>query len=113
MAQDIPQLIASARGFLASQAYGSDERPVLIAIVDQLEKTHEALKPFATAQMDDANGEKFADWQVQHDSDGVTLNWDPDFENGATLTIGQFRRAHAAFHGETIIPESTKMEGAA
>lgn len=49
MAQDIPQLIASARGFLTSQAYGSDERTVLIAIVDQLEKTHAALKPFANA----------------------------------------------------------------
>ncbi|VVT20515.1 hypothetical protein SPHINGO391_470078 [Sphingomonas aurantiaca] len=100
MAQDIPQLIASARGFLTSQAYAADERPVLIAIVDQLEKTHAALKPFATAQMEDAHGEKLAEWHAQHDSDGVTLNWDPDFENGSTLTIGQFKRAHAAFQGE-------------
>lgn len=100
MALDITQLIATARGFLASQAYAADERPVLIAIVDQLEKAHAALKPFATAQMEDANGEKLTDWQAQHDSDGVTLNWDPDFENGSTLTIGQFKRASAAFNGE-------------
>ncbi len=100
MAQDIPQLIATARGFLTSQAYAADERPVLVAIVDQLEKTHAALKPFATAQMEDAHSEKLADWQAQHDSDGVTLNWDPDFENGSTLTIGQFKRASAAFKGE-------------
>ena len=49
MAQDIPQLIASARGFLTSQAYGSDERTVLIAIVDQLEKAHLALRLFTGA----------------------------------------------------------------
>ena len=100
MAQDIPQLIASARGFLTSQAYGSDERPVLLAIVDQLEKTHAALKPFATARMETENGEKVADWHAQHDSEGVSLTWDPDFENESTLTIGQFKRARAAFQGE-------------
>lgn len=100
MAQDIPQLIASARGFLANQAYAADERPVLLAIVDQLEKTYAALKPFATARMETENGEKVADWHKQHDSEGVSLTWDPEFENESTLTIGQFKRARAAFQGE-------------
>lgn len=53
MAQDIPQLIASARGFLTSQAYGSDERTVLIAIVDQLEKTHIPEKRVAEVMSED------------------------------------------------------------
>jgi hypothetical protein len=100
MAKDIPQLIASARGFLTSQAYGADERPVLIAIVDQLEKTHAALKPFATIRMDTEDGEQIANWHEQHDSEGVSLTLDPDFENGSTLTIGQFKGARAAFQGE-------------
>ena len=43
MAQDTTQLIATARSFLASMAYSADERPVLVAIVDQLERTHAAL----------------------------------------------------------------------
>lgn len=111
MAQDIPQLIADARTLLATLPYQTTERLTLLATVEHLEKTHAALKPFATAQMDEANGEKLADWQAQHDSDGVTLNWDPDFENGSTLTIGQFKRASAAFRGVTIIPESTKTGG--
>jgi hypothetical protein len=46
------------------------------------------------------NGEKVADWHEQHDSEGVSLTWDPDFENESTLTIGQFKRARAAFKGE-------------
>ncbi len=100
MAQDIPQPIASSRGFLTSQDYGADERPVLIAIVDQLEKTRAALEPFATARMTTEDGEKVADWPAQHDSEGVSLAWDPDFENESTLTIGQFKRARAAFQGE-------------
>lgn len=49
MAQDIPQLITAARGFLATMAYSADEHPVFVAIVDQLEKAHAALKPFANA----------------------------------------------------------------
>lgn len=100
MAQDIPQLITAARGFLTSQAYGSDERTVLIAIVEQLEKTRAAIKPFATARIDDEGGRKLADWHEQHDSDGVSLRWDPEFELESTLTIGQFKRARAAFQGE-------------
>jgi len=100
MAQDVPQLIATARGFLTSMAYSADERPVLIAIVDQLEKTRAALKPFATARMGDDRGETVADWNEQHDSDGVSLRWDPEFDDGSTLTIGQFKRARAAFQGE-------------
>lgn len=100
MAQDIPLLIATARGFLASHAYAANERPVLIAIVDQLEKAHAALKPFATARMETDNGEKIADWHAQHDSEGVSLTWDPDFENESTLTIGQFKRARAAYKGD-------------
>lgn len=100
MAQDIAQLIATARRFLASMAYSSDERPVLVAIVDHLEKTHAALKPFATARIETENGEKVADWHQQHDSEGVSLTWDPDFENKSTLTIGQFKRARSAFQGE-------------
>jgi len=43
MAQDTTQLIATARGYLTSMAYSADERPVLVAIVDQLERTHAAL----------------------------------------------------------------------
>lgn len=43
MAQDIAQLITTGRGFLGSMAYSADERPVLVAIVDQLERTHAAL----------------------------------------------------------------------
>ena len=45
MAQDVTQLIATARGYLTSMAYSADERPVLVAIVDQLERTHAALTP--------------------------------------------------------------------
>jgi len=100
MAQDIPQLIADARTLLATLPYQATERLTLLATVEQLERMHAALKPFATAQMEDAHGEKLADWQAQHDSDGVTLNWDPDFAGGSTLTIGQFKRARAAFRGE-------------
>ena len=60
----------------------------------------EALKPFATARMETESGEKVADWHEQHDSEGVSLTWDPDFKNESTLTIGQFKRARAAFQGE-------------
>ncbi len=60
----------------------------------------EALKPFATARIDHASGEKLTDWHAQHDSEGVMLTWDPDFDSGSTLTIGQFKRARAAFKGE-------------
>lgn len=85
---------------LSTLPYQATERLTLLAAVEQLEKTHAALKPFATAQMEDAHGEYLDAWQAQHDSDGVALNWDPDFENGSTLTIGQFKRARAAFQGE-------------
>lgn len=40
MAQDIPQLIADARGFLAKMAYASDERTVLLSVVNTLAATH-------------------------------------------------------------------------
>lgn len=100
MAQDIPQLIADARTLLATLPYQATERLTLLATVEQLEKTHAALKPFATARMETENGEKVADWHAQHDSEGVSLTWDPDFENESALTIGQFKRARAAFQGE-------------
>ena len=99
MAQDVVQLIATARGYLTSMAYSADERLALIAIVDHLETTRAALKPFVTARMGDDRGEKLADWADQHDSDGVSLRWDPEFDDGSTLTIGQFKRARAAFQG--------------
>jgi hypothetical protein len=57
------------------------------------------VKPFATARIDHASGEKLTDWHTQHDSEGVMLTWDPDFDSGSTLTIGQFKRARAAFQG--------------
>lgn len=101
MAQDIPELVADARTLLATLPYQATERLMLLATVDHLEKTHAALKPFATARMETENGEKVADWHAQHDSEGVSLTWDPDFENESTLTIGQFKRARAAFQGET------------
>lgn len=101
MAQDIPQLVADARTLLATLPYQATERLTLLATVDHLEKTHAALKPFATARMETENGEKVANWHAQHDSEGVSLTWDPDFENESTLTIGQFKRARAAFQGET------------
>ncbi|WP_159043446.1 hypothetical protein [Sphingomonas sp. STIS6.2] len=59
----------------------------------------EAIKPFATARIDDDHGRRLADWHAQHDSDGVSLRWDPEFDDGSTLTIGQFKRARAAFQG--------------
>jgi len=59
----------------------------------------EAIKPFATARIDDDHGRRLADWHAQHDSDGVSLRWDPEFDDGSTLTIGQFKRARAAFRG--------------
>ncbi|MGC5796466.1 hypothetical protein [Sphingomonas sp. NFX23] len=40
MAQDIPQLIADARAFLAKMAYASDERTVLLSVVNTLAATH-------------------------------------------------------------------------
>ena len=59
----------------------------------------EAIKPFATARIDDDHGRRLADWHAQHDSDCVSLRWDPEFDDGSTLTIGQFKRARAAFRG--------------
>lgn len=100
MAQDITQLIADARTLLATLPYQATERLTLLATVEHLEKTHAALKPFATARIDDDLRLKLADWHTEHDSEGLTLRWDPTFEDGATLTIGQFRRARAAFQGE-------------
>lgn len=49
MAQDIPQLIADARTLLATLPYQATERLTLLATVEQLAKTHAALKPFAHA----------------------------------------------------------------
>jgi hypothetical protein len=40
MAQDVTQLVAAARGFLATMAYSAEERPVFAAIVDEIEKAH-------------------------------------------------------------------------
>lgn len=39
MAQDIPQLVADARGFLSKMAYASDERTVLLRVVNTLAST--------------------------------------------------------------------------
>lgn len=100
MAQDITKLIAEARMLLTALPCQATERLTLLATVDQLEMTHAALKPFATARMETENGEKVADWHEQHDSEGVSLTWDPEFENASTLTIGQFKRARAAFQGD-------------
>lgn len=102
MSQDVTQMIATARGFLTTMAYSADERLALIAIVDHLETTRAALKPFATARIGDDHGLGLADWHAQHDSDGVSFRWDPEFDDGSTLTIDQFKRARAAFLGEAL-----------
>lgn len=76
MAQDIPTLIASARGYLTSEAYGADERTVLIAIVNQLEKTHAALSPSAETKAAYMGGFQFR--FPAHDADGVERMFTPN-----------------------------------
>lgn len=97
---DVTTLVANARSYLQTLAYQSDERASLSAAIDRLEQLGTAIKPFATARIDEDDGTKLADWREQHDSEGVCLTWDPEFENGSTLTIGQFKRARAAYLGE-------------
>ena len=75
MAQDVTQLIATARGFLKTMAYSADERPVLVAIVDQLERTHAALTPSA-----DTKSAYMGEFQFRfpaYDADGVERMFTP------------------------------------
>ena len=76
MAQDVTQLVAAARGFLTTMAYSADERPILVAIVDQLEKTHSALTPSP-----DTKGAYMGEFQFNfpaYDADGRERMFTPN-----------------------------------
>lgn len=76
MAQDVTQLIATARGFLKTMAYSADERPVLVAIVDQLERTHAALTPSVETKA--AYMGEFQFRFPAYDSDGIERMFTPN-----------------------------------
>jgi hypothetical protein len=76
MAQDIPQLIADARTLLATLPYQATERLTLLAIVEQLEKTHAALTPSADTKAAYMHGFQF-DFPA-HDADGVKCMFTPN-----------------------------------
>lgn len=98
--RDLDQLVTDANLFLKTMTYDAAEGLALRGIVDEFVKLRAVLKPFATASISQQGGDKLADWHEQHDSEGIELVWDPEFENGSTLTIGQFKRARAAYLGE-------------
>lgn len=112
MAQDIPQLIATARGFLTSQAYAADERLVLLAIVEQLEQTHAAptLSRTRVSELLD-----YASVYGEFDETtpiGTVSTHDTAFSEAQLHAVIAYKRVLCLLPDDwAIIPESTKIGG--
>ena len=93
MAQDVTQLIATARGFLETMAYSADERPVLVAIVNQLERTHAALTPSVETKAAYMGGFQFR--FPAYDADGIERMFTPNIPWTAIKEIMSAIAEHA------------------